>query len=79
MPEKNNTLNILSSRVGAMCGCTCRICYRQSVLRIWFSNLSFVYVFHSFFYPSVSALSLPVFFSHALYSLLDSFSLKLKL
>lgn len=60
MSERNNILNILSSHGGATCGCACcRMCYRNSVLGIWFSDSSFVFFFS--LYPSVSAPSLPVF------------------
>lgn len=70
MSERNNILNILSSHGGATCGCACcRMCYRNSVLGIWFSDSSFVFFFS--LYPSVSA--------PASYSLSDSFGLKLQL
>lgn len=57
----NNMLNILFSRGAATCGCTCCwLCYRHSVLGIWFSNSSFVYLSPSL-RSSVSAPFLPVF------------------
>lgn len=57
---RNNTLNILFRCRGALWGCSCRICYRQSVVSgTWFSNSSFVYVFLSL-HPSLCSL-LPVF------------------
>lgn len=49
--RRGTTLWIFYSAVEEPRTC-CRICYRHPVLGIWFSNSSFVYVFHSL-YPSV--------------------------
>lgn len=70
-------MNTLFSCRGATCGSSsCQMCYRNSVLGIWFSNSGFVYIF---LLLSIYLCSLFACLSPASYTLSDSFGLKRQL